>query len=33
VQDRLYSKQMHPSMHTDFPLQVQTMSCKKSEDI
>ena len=24
VQDRLYSKQMHPFMHTYFPLQVQT---------
>ena len=33
VQDRLCSKQMHPFMHTDFPLQVQTRSCKKSEDI
>ena len=33
VQDRLCSKQMHPFMHTDLPLQVQTRSCKKSEDI
>ena len=33
VQDRLCSKQMHPFMHTDFPLQVQTRSGKKSEDI
>jgi hypothetical protein len=30
VQDRLCSKQMHPFMNTDFPLQVQTRSCKKS---
>jgi hypothetical protein len=33
VQDRLCSKQMHPFMHTDFPLQVQIRSYKKSEDI
>jgi hypothetical protein len=32
-QDRLFSNQMHPFMHTDFPLQVQIWSCKQSEDI
>ena len=33
VQERLCSKQIQPLLQTDFPLQVQIRSCKKSEDI